>query len=129
MLSKNESLGIVVGGAPEALSTRSDLIRLYLNKRKGFVKLALKNGADLVPTFQFGENDIFKQKEFPEGSAMRKFQKMFTEKFQFSPPIFHGRGMFNYSFGFLPFRKPITTVGKFGLLKSSITNGWLPFSK
>lgn len=91
MLNKNESLAIVVGGAPEALSTRPDLIRLYLNSRKGFIKLAMKNGANLVPVFQFGENDIFKQKEFPEGSAMRKFQKMFTDKFQFSPPIFHGK--------------------------------------
>lgn len=30
VLSQNESLGLVVGGAPEALSTRPDLIRLYL---------------------------------------------------------------------------------------------------
>ncbi|KAK6016509.1 diacylglycerol acyltransferase [Ostertagia ostertagi] len=27
-----------------------------------------------------------------------------------SPPVFHGRGVFNYNFGLLPYRKPIHTV-------------------
>jgi hypothetical protein len=27
-----------------------------------------------------------------------------------SPVLFHGRGMFNYTFGFLPFRSPINVV-------------------
>ncbi|KAK6055715.1 diacylglycerol acyltransferase [Cooperia oncophora] len=27
-----------------------------------------------------------------------------------SPPVFHGRGIFNYNFGLLPYRKPINTV-------------------
>ena len=29
-----------------------------------------------------------------------------------APPVFYGRGMFNYTFGLLPFRLPIHTVGK-----------------
>lgn len=105
---------IVVGGAEEALdavpSTFEPTVRLKLNSRKGFVKMALKNGADLVPVFSFGENDIFFQAPNSSGSIARKIQSGFTKMAGFSPPLFHGRGVFQYSYGLLPYRKPITTV-------------------
>ena len=34
-------------------------MRLILKKKKGFVKLALKCGVSLVPTFSFGEASIY----------------------------------------------------------------------
>ena len=34
-------------------------VRLILNKKKGFVKLALRCGVSLVPTFSFGEVAIY----------------------------------------------------------------------
>ena len=34
-------------------------MRLILKKKKGFVKLALKCGDSLVPTFSFGEASIY----------------------------------------------------------------------
>ena len=34
----------------------------------------------------------------------------FKRLFSFSPPLFYGRGMFQYSYGLLPFRRPIATV-------------------
>ena len=34
-------------------------VRLILNKKKGFVKLALRCGVSLVPTFSFGEAAIY----------------------------------------------------------------------
>lgn len=52
---------LVVGGASEALNGSHDLIKLVLNKRKGFCKLALRHGVDLVPTFTFGEEFIYDQ--------------------------------------------------------------------
>jgi hypothetical protein len=52
---------LVPGGALEALNSDSDKIRLVLNRRKGFIKLALRFGVDLVPTFSFGEAFIYDQ--------------------------------------------------------------------
>lgn len=41
---------------------------------------------------------------------MRTYQTAFKSIFGISPPIFFGRGIFNYVFGVLPYRSPITTV-------------------
>ena len=49
------------GGALEALNADPNQIRLVLNRRKGFIKLALRFGSDLVPTFSFGETFIYDQ--------------------------------------------------------------------
>merc|ERR1719242_1853341 len=48
-----KSLCLVLGGAKESLEAHPGLVRLYLAKRKGFVKVALENGATLVPVFGF----------------------------------------------------------------------------
>lgn len=49
---------IVVGGAAESLSARPGTADLTLKRRLGFIKLAIREGADLVPVFSFGENDV-----------------------------------------------------------------------
>ena len=66
----------------------------------------------LVPVFSFGENDVYKQFSNPEGSLLRKFQTKVKQMTTISPPLFHGRGKFQYTFGLVPFRKPVTSVGK-----------------
>lgn len=67
MLSKcnnNDHLGpgnaitIVVGGAAESLAAVPGTADLTLKRRMGFLRLALTQGADLVPVFSFGENDV-----------------------------------------------------------------------
>ena len=68
--------------------------------------------ASLVPIFSFGENDLFCQANNPVGSLLRRFQDTFKNIVGFSPPLFYGRGVFNYTFGLVPFRKPVHTVGK-----------------
>ena len=45
---------IVVGGARESLDAQPHSLRLVLKRRKGFVKLAIRTGADLVPVLSFG---------------------------------------------------------------------------
>ena len=52
---------LVPGGAFEARNWSKNEVKLYLLKRKGFIKLALRHGVDLVPSFSFNEQLIYKQ--------------------------------------------------------------------
>lgn len=72
--------------------------------------------AYLVPSYSFGENEVYNQETFPEGTWLRFFQKSFQETGKRILGInfctFHGRGFTPGSWGFLPFKRPITTVGE-----------------
>ncbi|XP_043337202.1 2-acylglycerol O-acyltransferase 2-like isoform X2 [Cervus canadensis] len=103
-------LSIVVGGVQESLNARPGAYKLVLRNRKGFIRLALTHGADLVPIFSFGENDIYDQVENSRGSWLRWFQDRLHKSIRGSIPLFYGRGVFQYSFGLMPYRRPITTV-------------------
>ncbi|XP_029442180.1 2-acylglycerol O-acyltransferase 2 [Rhinatrema bivittatum] len=104
---------IVIGGAPESLDARPGAFTLLLRSRKGFVKLAIEHGASLVPVFSFGENELFDQVENPKGSWLRRAQERLQKIMGVALPLFHARGIIQYSFGLLPYRKPIfTVVGK-----------------
>lgn len=48
-LQRGTSLFVYVGGEKEQLMTENGKHKIYLKSRKGFVKLALKHGAGLVP--------------------------------------------------------------------------------
>ena len=61
LLDEGMSLMLVPGGATEALYAKPRANTLVLNKRKGFVRLAIQSGASLVPAYSFGENDMFDQ--------------------------------------------------------------------
>ncbi|XP_053121937.1 2-acylglycerol O-acyltransferase 3 [Hemicordylus capensis] len=102
---------IVVGGAAESLDCAPGEQRVRLRGRRGFVRLALQHGADLVPVYSFGENDIFRQLQFPEGSLARRLQLWFKQLAGFAPCLFAGRGLFcSRSWGLLPLASPITVV-------------------
>ncbi|XP_067841461.1 2-acylglycerol O-acyltransferase 2 [Heptranchias perlo] len=104
---------IAIGGAPEALDARPGASTLLLLNRKGFVKLALQYGSPLVPVFSFGENELFDQVSNPKGSVLRRIQERLQAIMGISLPLFHARGILQYSFGLVPYRKPIhTVVGK-----------------
>ncbi|KAH9851865.1 DAGAT-domain-containing protein [Lenzites betulinus] len=104
------SITIVVGGAAESLSAHPGTADLTLRKRLGFIKLAIQNGADLVPVFSFGENDIFQQMPNDKGTTLYTLQKKFQNAFGFTLPLFHGRGLLNYNLGLMPYRKRIVAV-------------------
>jgi 1-acyl-sn-glycerol-3-phosphate acyltransferase len=84
--------------------------KLVLKKRKGFVRMALQTGSCLVPVFSFGENDLFFTMPAAENSLTRKIQDKLKKWSNFGFPMFWGRGVFNYSYGMLPHRRPIHTV-------------------
>jgi 2-acylglycerol O-acyltransferase 2 len=52
------AITIVVGGAAESLAAHPGTQDLTLRKRFGFIKVAIREGAQLVPVFSFGENDV-----------------------------------------------------------------------
>lgn len=66
--------------------------------------------AHLVPVFSFGENELFDQVENPRGTWIRLIQDKLQSIMGISLPLFHARGIFQYSYGIMPYRKPINTV-------------------
>lgn len=74
------AITIVVGGARESLDALPYTLRLVLKRRKGFVKLGIRQGADLVPVLAFGENDIYDQFDTEAHPWIHKGQ-MLVKKF------------------------------------------------
>uniref|UniRef100_G1REY4 2-acylglycerol O-acyltransferase 1 n=1 Tax=Nomascus leucogenys TaxID=61853 RepID=G1REY4_NOMLE len=89
---------IVLGGAKESLDAHPGKFTLFICH------------ASLVPVFSFGENELFKQIDNPEGSWIRTVQNKLQKIMGFALPLFHARGVFQYNFGLMPYRKAIHTV-------------------
>uniref|UniRef100_A0A5S6QA33 Acyltransferase n=1 Tax=Trichuris muris TaxID=70415 RepID=A0A5S6QA33_TRIMR len=104
---------VVVGGAREALEAYPGTHTLVLNERKGFIKTAIQTGADLVPCYSFGENDVYNRFDNHQLRFLSHFQLIWKSISGWVLPPICGRGMFNYTFGVLPHRRPIySVVGK-----------------
>lgn len=101
---------IVVGGARESLEAEPRTLRLILKSRKGFVKMALRTGADLVPVLAFGENALYDQLTPKTHPMVHKFQMLCLKVFKFTLPALHGRGVLNYDIGLMPYRRPVNIV-------------------
>ncbi|WFD26103.1 hypothetical protein MNAN1_001078 [Malassezia nana] len=107
------SITIVVGGAQESLAAHAGYMGLTLKARLGFVKVALRTGADLVPVLGFCENDIFDQAENKRDTWLYWVQQQLKRLLGFTTPIFIGRGFFHPYYGWMPYRVPIhVVVGK-----------------
>ncbi|KAF2156860.1 DAGAT-domain-containing protein [Myriangium duriaei CBS 260.36] len=104
------AITIVVGGAAESLDAQPHSMRLILRRRKGFVKLAIRSGADLVPVLAFGENELYDQVKSEEHPWIHKGQMFLKKVLGFTVPLFHARGIFNYDVGLLPYRRPVNIV-------------------
>lgn len=52
------------GGMDEQIMTVRGEERIYLKKRKGFIKLALREGCEVCPVYAFGESDLYKHSGF-----------------------------------------------------------------
>ncbi|KAL2917659.1 diacylglycerol O-acyltransferase 1 [Polyrhizophydium stewartii] len=75
---------------------------LVLEKRKGFVRLALTTGASLLPVIGFGENELYERLRHPLFDPLHK-AAYYTARM--AAPLFVGRFMTP-----IPFRTPLTTV-------------------
>lgn len=104
------AITIVVGGARESLDALPYTMKLVLQARKGFVKMAIRCGADLVPVLAFGENDLYDQYPAEEHPYIHRFQLLVKKFLGFTVPLFHARGVFNYDVGIMPYRRPVNIV-------------------
>lgn len=104
------AITIVIGGARESLDAQPNTLRLVLKRRKGFVKMAIRTGADLVPVLAFGENELYEQVRPDEHPLIHKFQMLVKRTMGFTVPLFHARGVFNYDVGLMPYRRPLNVV-------------------
>ncbi|KAF4523012.1 hypothetical protein B566_EDAN007442 [Ephemera danica] len=86
---------LVVGGAAEALKSRPGTYNIILKPRK---------------VFSFGETELYDQLDNPEGSRLRCLQEKLRKIIGIAPVIFLGRGIFQYSFGMVPHRRPVTVL-------------------
>ena len=64
---------IYVGGMVELFHSTPKRETVFLKKRKGFVKIALRTGADLIPIYSFGNTTVLEAfKSGPLASLSRK---------------------------------------------------------
>lgn len=68
--------------------------------------------AALIPTYAFGETDLYNQHIFPPGGLVDRFQKLFQRLTYIYPCASYGRGFTKNSWGFLPYALPVTTIGE-----------------
>jgi len=70
---------IYTGGIAELFKSCRTEERLYLKKRKGFIKIALREGVDVVPVYFFGNTSVLSiLKSGPLASLSRKMQVALT---------------------------------------------------
>lgn len=101
---------VMFGGAREAFLSAPNTYKVFLNARKGFVRMAIQNGAGLVPAIAFGETNIYDTTQNENGSMVRKIQEIIKKYTTLAPVLFSGRGLFQQHFGLIPRRQPITLV-------------------
>ncbi|KAF4034193.1 Diacylglycerol acyltransferase domain-containing protein [Phytophthora infestans] len=112
VLNEGNSIVVYPGGVPGIFKTNpnSKETQLVLRNRLGFVKLAVSHGADLVPTFVFGEKWLYNMRNPPKG-VINFFRKtlgipvlVFWGKFWWMPKAPENGKRFGLVYG-----RPITT--------------------
>lgn len=106
----SNGIALIPGGIPEAYYAYPNNYQCALAKRRGFVRIALKTGASLVPAISFGENDIYKEINLKTGFWQRLTAYLVKPCKETNSKIQNGRGFLQYNFGLLPIRHPISTV-------------------
>lgn len=103
-----EAITITIGGSREYNISRPGTMEVVVKIRKGFVRVAVETGADLVPVVAFGENDVFDRVNVNNSTVRfaiaRLWEAVAGHKVAFAT------GRFKI---FCPYRKPLhVVVGK-----------------
>ncbi|GMR52673.1 hypothetical protein PMAYCL1PPCAC_22869, partial [Pristionchus mayeri] len=102
---------VVIGGLNEAIITSPGKYYIKLLDRKGFVRVALEEGADLVPAFTFGENETYRTVTGICPKRLRNMQAHLINTFGFAHPFPIGRSMLGLPWGGLvPIKTRMVTV-------------------
>lgn len=88
LLMQNHVVMLAPGGIYEALIAKPGLRRIPWERRKGFVKLAVKTETPIVPTYCRGINSAYFNSYF-----LLKPRIKLLEKLRFSVPFFMGLGL------------------------------------
>uniref|UniRef100_I2CR10 Acyltransferase n=1 Tax=Nannochloropsis gaditana (strain CCMP526) TaxID=1093141 RepID=I2CR10_NANGC len=81
---------VTVGGVAEMFLVGGDKERLYLKKHKGFIREAIKNGADVVPVFCYGNSKLFSVVGESSRLSMGLLKRL-SRRIKASILIFYGR--------------------------------------
>jgi 1-acyl-sn-glycerol-3-phosphate acyltransferase len=95
------SIAMAIGGARECLFVEPGLLNIILDRRMGFIRVAMETGASLVPVISFGENELFDAKVVGPDTPFGRFQLWGLKHTGITSPNFSWAG---------PHRKPINTV-------------------
>ncbi|KAL2650659.1 hypothetical protein R1flu_018787 [Riccia fluitans] len=99
-LREGSHMTILIGGIKEVLMGTEDHVdRIYLKKRKGFIKIAIEENAGVVPVYFFNENQMFNHNS---KSFLKIFEHINKYYYRLGVPFFRGR--YNLP---MPFRRPL----------------------
>ena len=63
-----------------------------------------------MPVLAFGENDLYDQVQPDAHPGIYKAQMAMKRALGFTVPLFHARGVFNYDYGMMPYRRALNVV-------------------
>lgn len=102
LLRLKKSVTLVVGGGSESLLSHPNSYELVLNRRRGFIKVALETGTSIVPVISLGETNTYRTvNQFAHDNWIRKMQRKIERTLGFTIPIVLGKGVF-LPYGLLP---------------------------
>jgi len=109
-VNAHHNLAIIPGGIAEMTLYHGDdgastppgssISTLFLSKRQGFIRLAMKHGYTIVPVYSFGEDRVFRRY-----SWARDWRIYLSRRFRIALELFRGRW-----FTLMPFRVPLRVV-------------------
>ncbi|RLN60372.1 hypothetical protein BBJ29_006657 [Phytophthora kernoviae] len=85
MIRGGKNLVILVGGIAEQMISQRWDHSIYVKKRKGHIRLALKHGVPIVPGYAFGETDLY-----THSSLLLSFRQMIAKRFSVALLIGYG---------------------------------------